>query len=143
MHVQHSDFDALLCEQVHDNLANAITSSRHDNYFLTPYIRIVRPVICNRVIKPGADFIRKPENKQRLEMLPSSRMISNGAITVNRVFTSQEQRQCEQRIERRKLEKAHKGVACNTWADVNHARIKTRRRLCATTYLHVQDSIHF
>ena len=114
LHIQYSDLDALLSgrgislhavkddallsKQMHDYLANAVASSRHNNHLLTPHVCVVRPIICDCIVEPCANLVRKPKDEQRLQMLPCSRMISRNATAVNCVFSSKEKRDCKQRI---------------------------------------------
>ena len=98
LHIQYSDLDALLSKQVHDYLADAVASSRHNNHLLTPHVCVVRPIIRDCIVEPCANLVRKPKDEQRLQMLPCSRMISRNATAVNCVFSSKEKRDCKQRI---------------------------------------------
>jgi hypothetical protein len=138
LHIQHGDLDVLLSKQVHDNLADAVTPSRYDNHLLTPHVRVARPIVRDCIVEPCADLVQDSENEQRLQMFPCGCMVSSGATTVDCILSSQEERQGKQRVQRRELKEAHKGVAGETWACVNHTFTKARR--VHITYLHAQDS---
>lgn len=138
LHVQHGDLDALLSQQVHDNLANAVTSARDDNNLLTPHVRVVGPVVGDGVVEPLADLVCQPKHEQRLQVLPRGRMVGSHASAIERVFAGEEERQSEQRVERRELDKARKGIASDAYGYISWASITQARRV--VTYLHAKDS---
>ena len=114
LHIQHGDLDALLCKQMYNDLANAVTPSRYDDHLLTPHVRVVRPVVRDCIVEPCADLVQESENEQRLEVFPCSRMVSSDATTIDRILSSQEERQSKQWVQRRELKEARKGVAGDT-----------------------------
>ena len=50
LHIQHRNLDPLLSQQLHHNLADAVTASCYDHHLATPHIRIIRPVIRDRIV---------------------------------------------------------------------------------------------
>jgi len=111
LHVQHGDLDALLSEQMHDYLANAITSTGHNDDFLAPDVGVIRPVICDGVVEPGADFVKQAEDEQRLQVLERGYVACSKATAIDCVFACQKQWQSEQGVQRCKLNKPRDGVA--------------------------------
>lgn len=93
LHVQHGDFDALFSEQLHDYLANAITSAGDNDDFLAPDVGVVRPVVCDGIVEPCTHFIEQAEDEQRLQVLECGRVTRSKATAINCVFACQKQRQ--------------------------------------------------
>lgn len=111
LHVQHGDLDAFLSEQMHDYLANAIASTGYDHDFLAPDVGVVRPIVCDGIVEPGADFVKQAENEQRLQVLERGCVARSKATAVDCVFACQEQWQSKQWVQRRKLEEPCDSVA--------------------------------
>jgi len=74
---------------VHDYLADAIASAGYDDDFLAPNVGVVRPVVCDGVVEPGADFVEQPENKERLQLFECGCMARSDATAIDRVFSCQ------------------------------------------------------
>jgi hypothetical protein len=90
LHIQYSHLDAFLSEQMHNNLANAVTSSCNNYHLLTPYISVVGPIVRHSIIEPLADPVRKSKYQQRLQMPPCRGMVGSGTTTIKGVFTKEE-----------------------------------------------------
>ena len=114
--IEHSDLNALLRQQVDDNLADAITATRHNYDLAAPHIRVIGEVVCDSPVEPGADLASQAKGERRLEVLESGGILTCEQATLGRVFYKEKQRQRQGRVERRELEEAANCVASDTWA---------------------------
>jgi hypothetical protein len=72
--IQYRHLDAPFCKQMYYNLPNTIAASRHDDNFLAPHIRVVRPIVRHCIVQPRADTPEQTQADNCLQMLEGSTM---------------------------------------------------------------------
>jgi hypothetical protein len=112
--VQNSDLDALLGQQVDDNLADTIAPSRHNNNLLAPYICVVAPVVRHRFVEPCARASQDAQSRKHFEVLQETAMLFGEEVALCGVAREEDQRKSKGRVERGVAEEARDSVACHT-----------------------------
>jgi hypothetical protein len=114
--IEHGDLDALLGQQVHDNLANTIAATRDNDDLAAPDIGIAGPIVDDAVAEPRADLGRQAKRERRLQVLERRRILPGKRAALGCVLGEQQQRQRQGRVKRRELEEASDRVPSDTWA---------------------------
>lgn len=99
---------------MHDNLANAITSSSYNNDFPAPDILIIAPVVRHRIVEPRAEASQQPQSDYSLKMLEHGTVFRRENLAARGVASEQDEGKRQRRIEDGELEEASKRVASDS-----------------------------
>lgn len=114
LHVQNGNLDALLGQQVDDDLSDTIATSRHDDNLLAPHICVVAPVVGHCFVKPCAHASQHAQPREHFEVLQETAMLFAEDVALCGVAREEDQRKGERRVERRVAEEARDSVARHT-----------------------------
>jgi hypothetical protein len=96
---------------MHDNFANAITSSSYDNNFPAPDIGVLAPVVCHRIVEPCAEASQQSQSDDSLQMLENGTVFRRKYVSTRGVAPEQDKRKRQRRVEDRELKKSSKCIA--------------------------------
>jgi hypothetical protein len=114
LNIEHCDLDALLGKQLDDNLADAITTTRHNHDLAAPHIGVIGKVVCDSPVEPGADLASQAKRERRLQILEGGGILACEHAALGCVLCKEKQRQRQGRVERRELEESTNCVTGDT-----------------------------
>lgn len=106
LNIQDGDLDALLGEQLDNNLANAIAASGYNDNLAAPYIGIAAPVVGHAAVEPSVDGTQRTQAQQRLQAFERCGMVLGKGIALLRVARKEDEGKRERRVEGRVSDKA-------------------------------------
>lgn len=110
LHIHNRNLNPLLRKQLHDNLANTIRSTRHNNNLLAPIIRIIDPVVRHGIVEPAVDAVHEAQRERKLQILEGGDVLRGEGAALLRVARREDERERELGVQHRVLEEVADGV---------------------------------